>query len=177
MWLIKEAYARPGAAYYRANKLRKLLGNRYYWKGLGADYTYYVANYQTCRRTMVLRDKTPGLLKPLPVPDRPWQHMAADFKNFPRDSKGYNTVCVIINRLTKQTIIIPTTREITSGGFAELYYDRVWRIYGFPEILLTDRGPQFTADFATELSRLCGIRQKLTTAAHPQTDRQTENYN
>ena len=83
--------------------------------------------------------------------------MAADFKNFPRDLKGYDVICVVIDRLTKRIIIIPTTREITSGGFAELYYDRVWRTYGFPEILLTDRGPQFTADFTTELSRLYGV--------------------
>ena len=90
---------------------------------------------------MVPRDKTLGLLKPLPVPDRPWQYMVADFKNFPRDLKGYDAVCVVIDRLTKRIIIIPTTREITSGGFAELYYNRIWRIYGFPEILLMDWGP------------------------------------
>ena len=101
---------------------------------------YYVANCRICRRTMVPRDKTPGLLKPLSVPDRPWQYMAADFKNFPRDSKGYDAVYVVIDRLTKRIIIILTTREITSSGFAELYYDRVWRIYGFPETLLMDRG-------------------------------------
>ena len=90
---------------------------------------------------MVLRDKTPGLFKPLPVPDRPWQHVAADFKNFPKDLKGYNAICVVIDRLIKRTITIPTTREITSSGFAKLYYNRVWRTYGFPEILLMDRGP------------------------------------
>ena len=87
---------------------------------------------------MVPRDKAPGLLKPLPVPDRPWQYMAVNFKNFPRDSKGYDAVCVVIDRLTKRIITIPTTREITSGGFAKLYYDRVWRIYGFLETLLMD---------------------------------------
>ena len=87
------------------------------------------------------RDKTPGLLKPLPVLDQPWQYMAANFKNFPRDSKGYNAVYMVIDRLTKRIIIIPITREITNSGFAKLYYNRVWRIYGFPETLLTDRGP------------------------------------
>ena len=176
-WLIEEAHARPGAAHCGANKLRKLLAARYYWKGLGSDCVRYVANCRTCRRTTVPRDKTPGLLQPLPVPDRPWQHVAADFKNFPKDSQGYDAVCVVIDRLTKRTITLPTTRDITSQGFAELYYDRVWRLYGFPETLLTDRGPQFTADFAKELGQLCGVKQKLSTAGHPQTDGQTENYN
>ena len=75
------------------------------------------------------------------MPVRPWQHMAADFKNFPRDTQGYNTVYVVIDRLTKRIITLPTTRDIINKGFAELYYDRVWRLYGFPETLLTDRGP------------------------------------
>ena len=86
------------------------------------------------------RDKTLGLFKPLPVPDRLWQYVAADFKNFPRNLKGYNAVYVVIDRLTKRIIIILTTCKIINGGFTKLYYDRVWRIYGFLETLLTDRG-------------------------------------
>ena len=67
--------------------------------------------------------------------------MAINFKNFPRDAQGYDTVYVVINFLTKRIIILPTTREIIKEGFTELYYNRVWRLYGFPETLLTDRGP------------------------------------
>ena len=88
-------------AHYGANKLKKVLSAQYYWKGLEADYARYVANYRIYRRITVPRDKTPGLLWPFPVPDQPWQHMVANFKNFPRDAQGYNTVYVVINRLTK----------------------------------------------------------------------------
>ena len=111
-WLIKKAHARPGVAHYGANKLRKVLSAQYYWRGLGADCTRYVANYRIYRRITVPRNKTPGLLRPLPVPDRPWQHMAINFKNFPKDAQGYNAVCVVINRLTKRIIILPITRKI-----------------------------------------------------------------
>ena len=51
--------------------------------------------------------------------------MVADFKNFLKDLKGYDAVCVVIDRLTKRIIIIPITREVISGGFTELYYNRV----------------------------------------------------
>ena len=89
----------------------------------------------------------------MPVPDWPWQHVAADFKSFPTDSKAYE-VCVVIDRLTKQTITLPTTKDVTGRRFAELYYGRVWRLYGFPESMGTDRGPHFNADFAVELAKL-----------------------
>ena len=141
IWLIEEAHVRPGTAYYGANKLQKVLAARYYWKGLRSDYVRYMANYRIYRRITVPRDKTPGLLRLLPVPNQPWQHVAANFKNFPRNTRGYNAVCMVIDRLTKRIITLPTTREITNQGFAELYYNRVWRLYGFPETLLIDRGP------------------------------------
>ena len=168
--LIEEAHARLTAAHCGRRKLKRLLMGRYYWPGMAGDCERYVENYRTCKRTTVPRDKTPGLLHPLPIPDRPWQHIAVDFKSFPRDRKGYDAVCVVINRLTKRTMTLPINKDTTSQGFAELYYDRVWRLYGFPETMTSDRGPQFVAAFADELSRLCGVKQKLSTANHPQTD-------
>ena len=71
-WLIKEVYTRPGAAHCGTNKLRKVLSARYYWRGLRADCAHYMANYRICHRIIVPRDKTPGLLRPFSVLDRPW---------------------------------------------------------------------------------------------------------
>ena len=62
----------------------------------------------------MLLDKTPGLLRPFPVPDRLWQCVAVNFKNFPRDAQDYDAVCVVINRLIKRIITLPTIREITN---------------------------------------------------------------
>ena len=97
-----------------ANKLRRILSARYYWRGLGSDCACYMANCKIYRRTTVPRDKTPGLLRPLLVPDRLWQYVAVDFKNFPRDVQGYDAICMVIDRLTKRIITLPTTWEITS---------------------------------------------------------------
>ncbi|OQE27207.1 hypothetical protein PENNAL_c0986G00585, partial [Penicillium nalgiovense] len=41
-------------------------------------------------------DRTPGLLHPLPIPERPWQHIAMDFRSFPRDRYGYDAVYVVV---------------------------------------------------------------------------------
>ena len=53
----------------------------------------------------------------------------------------------------------------------------MWRYEGFPETVLSDRGPQFVSEFTRELYKLLGITQNLSTAAHPQTDSQTERVN
>jgi len=58
-----------------------------------------------------------------------------------------------------------------------MYYEGPYRIYGLPQEVISDRGPQFRADFTDELSRILGIEWKLATAGHSQTAGQVENLN
>jgi transposase InsO family protein len=55
-----------------------------------------------------------------------------------------------------------------------MFVDRVYRYYGPPDTIVSDRGPQFISDFWNEFTKILGIRLKLSTAEHPQTDGQTE---
>ena len=130
-----------------------------------------------CRRTHVPRDKTPGLLHPLPIGDRCWQHVSFDFKSFPRDKKGFDNVFVIVDRFGKRAFSLPCHKSVTAAQAAELYYKHVWRIYGTPEMATSDRGPQFISAFMDELCKLVGVKQKLSTAYHPQINSSTEVLN
>ena len=58
-----------------------------------------------------------------------------------------------------------------------MFRDNVWKLHGLPESIILDRGPQFVAGIMWELNRVLGIESKLSTAFHPQTDRQTERVN
>jgi len=62
-------------------------------------------------------------------------------------------------------------------GLARLFRDNVWRLHGLPESIISDRGLQFMAGLMKELNEMLGIKSKLSTAFHPQTDRQTERVN
>jgi len=62
-------------------------------------------------------------------------------------------------------------------GLAWLFRDNVWKLYGLPESIISDRGPQFTAGLMKELNKMLGIKSKLSTAFYPQTDEQTERVN
>jgi len=62
-------------------------------------------------------------------------------------------------------------------GLARLFRDNVWKLHGLPESIVSDRGPQFTAEIMRELNRMLGIESKLSTVFHSQTDRQTERVN
>jgi len=72
---------------------------------------------------------------------------------------------------------IPTTEKTLAEGLARLFRDNVWKLHGLPESIISDRGPQFVAGLMRELNEMLGIKSKLSTVFHSQTDRQTERVN
>jgi len=75
------------------------------------------------------------------------------------------------------THFIATTEKMSAKGLAKLFRDQVWRLHGLPESIISDRGVQFAVGIMKKLNSLLGIQTKLSTAYHPQTDRQTERIN
>jgi len=100
-----------------------------------------------------------------------------DFQSLPKDSHGYDAVFVVIDRLSKQPFSIPCYKTTTAKEMARLYIQYIYRIWGAPESIVSDRGPQFVSAFWKEFCRILGIMLKLSTAFHPQTDGQTEIMN
>jgi len=62
-------------------------------------------------------------------------------------------------------------------GLVRLFRDNVWKLHGLPKSIILDRRPQFTAGLMRELNRILGIKSKMSTAFHPQTDGQMERIN
>ena len=93
------------------------------------------------------------------------------------ESNGYNAILVITDRLSKMIIAIPTNMDLTVYGAARLFRDHVWSKHGLPKKVISDRGPQFAAQFMRDLHKLMGVTANISTAYHPQTDGQTERIN
>ena len=83
-----------------------------------------------------------------------------------------DAVLVVCDRLSKMTHFVATTE-----GLARLFQNNVWKLHGLPESVVSDRGPQFAAELTKELNRMLGIKTKLSTVFHSQTDGQTERIN
>ena len=88
-------------------------------------------------------------------------------------AQGYDSILVVVDRLTKMAHFIPTTEKMTAGGLARLFRDNIWKLHGLPESIISDRGPQFAAGVIRELNAMLEIDSKF----HPQTDGQTERMN
>ena len=79
--------------------------------------------------------------------------------------------------MSKITHFVATTEGTSAEGLVRLFRDNVWKLHELPESVVSDRGPQFVAELTKELNKMLGIRTKLSTAFHPQIDRQTERMN
>jgi len=109
--------------------------------------------------------------------EKPWTHISADFITKLPLAQGYDSILVVVDWLTKIVHFIPTMKKTSAEGLARLFRDNVWKLYGLPESIISDRRPQFAAGLMKELNGMLGIESKLSTAFHPQTDGQTERVN
>jgi len=80
----------------------------------------------------------------------------------------------VCDRLLQITHFVATTEGTLAEGLARLFQDNIWKLHGLPESVVSDRGPQFAVELTRELNRMLGIETRLSTAFHPQKDRQME---
>ena len=86
---------------------------------------------------------------PNSVPEKPWVHISVDFITKLLLVQGYNSILVVVDRLTKMVHFILTTEKISAEGLARLFRDNVWKLHGLPESIISDRGPQFMIEIVT----------------------------
>ena len=130
-----------------------------------------------CAASKDTNSKPRGLFHSLPIPDRPRQSMGMDFLGLLPKSNNFNYLLVIIDQLTSQVHLVPTTTTITTKGIAWIVLKEVVRLHDIPESIMPDRETQFTSIFWKALQKLMGTKLLMLTAFHPQTDGATEQAN
>jgi hypothetical protein len=95
---------------------------QYAWPGLGVFINRYYGNCPECRRSRNVRLKPAGLLQPLLIPERVWQHITMNFKLFPPDQNDYDAILVVIDRLGKRFFSLLIRKTCTAAELADLYF-------------------------------------------------------
>ena len=170
------------AGHFGIDKTRELVGRKYYWPSLRKDVENYVRGCDVCLALKALRYKPYGDLQSLPVPTHQWKDLSMDFVTslpLSADWKGdsYNSILVIVDRLTKMVHYELVKVTINALELAEVIINVVVRHHGFPDFIISDRGAIFTSKFWSLLCYFLGIKRRLSTAFHPQTDGQTKRQN
>jgi hypothetical protein len=112
------------------------------------------------------------------VPEWKWEEIAIDFiVGLPRTQVGYDSIWVIVDRLTKVAHFVPVKTTYSVPQLAELYMSRIVCLHGVPKKVVSDRGTQFTSKFWERLHETLDTQLRFSFAYHPQTDGQTERVN
>ncbi|SJL06853.1 uncharacterized protein ARMOST_10195 [Armillaria ostoyae] len=162
----------PGIA-----KTRELIQREYWWPKIQKDVEAYVKGCETCQRTKSNTQAKTAPLHPNAIPTEPWTHISVDMVTGLPDSNGHDALLVIVDRFSKAIILVPCNVELSAAGWARILRDHVYAHHGMPQVVISDRGPQFVSAFMKELYRMLDITQNVSTAFHPQTDGQTEQVN
>jgi len=154
---------------------------RHYWWPRLRHFVYeYVAGCATCQQNKVNTHPTQPPVQPIKsTATKPFQMITQDFiSGLPKTARGYDRVMVVVDHgLMKGVIFIPCSKELTALEAAELHLDHTVKRFGLPEIIISDRDPLFVSKTYRSLMKLCDIKQRVSTAYHPQTDGETERVN
>jgi hypothetical protein len=176
--ILDEAHLSRYSIHPGSTKMYHDLKHHYWWTKMKIEIARYLATCDTCRCVKAIHMKTAGLLQSLPIPTWKWEDISMDFiVGLPRTAKGYHSIWVIIDRLTKIAHFIPVKVKYPVIAYAELYIARILNLHGVPKTIVLDHGPQFVSKFWEELHKSLGTKLLHSSAYHPQTSGQTERVN
>src|SRR5205807_6681492 len=133
----------------------------------------YVKGCMVCQqnKNITHRKKTPLYQIPTDSNAKPFQQIAMDLIMGLPLCDGKDAILTIVDHgCSRAAIFLACTTSIMGPQIAQLYLDHVYKWFGLPTKMISDRDPQFTSHFAKSLTKQLGINQNLSTVVHPQTD-------
>jgi hypothetical protein len=142
------------------------------------DIIEYISLCGTCQRVKAEHQKPTRLLQPLKILEWNWEEIGMDFiVGLPRTQAGYDSIRVIMDRLTKVAHFILVKMTNFGAKLAELYMSKIVCLHGVPKKIVSDRGSQFMSKFWEKLHESMDTKHNFSSAYHPQIDGQTERTN
>ncbi|KAK5927636.1 hypothetical protein CgunFtcFv8_012771 [Champsocephalus gunnari] len=154
-----------------------LIQQRFWWPSMSSDAKKYVAACSICARSKASHRAPAGLLRPLPIPHRPWSHIAMDFVTGLPPSEGNTVILTIVDRFSKAVHFVPLPKLPSALETATRITQHVFRLHGIPLDIVSDRGPQFASRVWKAFCQALGASASLSSGYHPQTNGQTERAN
>ncbi len=175
--VMQLVHSNPSSGHPGIAATLQLLNNKFWWSTLRTDTITFIQNCTVCNTSKSPHQLPAGLLQPLPIPQRPWSHLAIDFVTDLPASQGHNTILTVVDHFSKACRLIPLPKLPTALETSEVLCNNVFRFYGLPEDIVPDRGPQFTSRVWSAFCRRLDINVSLTSGYHPQANGQVERLN
>ncbi|GJT80827.1 putative reverse transcriptase domain-containing protein [Tanacetum coccineum] len=153
--IMRESHKSKYSIHPGSEKMYQDMKKLYWWPNMKADIATYVSKCLTCAKVKAEHQRPSGLLVQPAIPEWKWDNITMDFiTKLPKSSQGFDTIWVIVDRLTKSAHFLPIRENDPFDKLARLYLNRIVARHERPKAL------------GTELS--------MSTAYHPETDGHSE---
>nr|GEZ71963.1 reverse transcriptase domain-containing protein [Tanacetum cinerariifolium] len=157
------------------DKMYQDLKPLHWWPNMKTDIAMYVSKCLTYAKVKAEHQKPSRLLQQPKIPVWKWEMITMDFlSGLPRTPSGYDTIWVIIDRLTKSTHFLPIKKIDSMEKLTRLYLKEIVCRHVVPVSIISDRDSHFTSRFWRSLQEALGTNLDMSIAYHPQTDGQSE---
>nr|GEV85412.1 putative reverse transcriptase domain-containing protein [Tanacetum cinerariifolium] len=158
-----------------SDKMYQDLKKLYWWLNMKADIATFVSKCLTCAKLKAEHQKPSGLLQQPEILEWKWEKIAMDFvSRLLRTPSGYDSIWVIVDRLTKSAYFLPMKKTDSIEKLAQQYLKEIVCRHGVPVLIISDRDSLFTSRFWKTLQEALGTQLNLITAYHPQMDGQSD---
>ncbi|GJR40352.1 putative reverse transcriptase domain-containing protein [Tanacetum coccineum] len=173
--IMHESHKSKYSIHPGSDKMYQDMKKLYWWPNMKADIATYVSKCLTCAKVKAEHQRPSGLLVQPEIPQWKWDNITMDFvTKLPKSSQGYDTIWVIVDRLTKSAIFTPMRETDSMEKLARMYLKEVVTRHGIPVSIICDRDPRFASNFWRSLQKDLGTSLDMSTVYHPQTDGQSE---
>jgi hypothetical protein len=164
--------------HFGQDKTIELIRQNFWWPKMDETIIDYIQSCVECQKNKTACYLKYGLLQPLELPYAPWRSIAMDFITNLPESTGCDQLWVVVDRFTKMAHFIPLQKDgkITTD-LAKIFAKEIWKLHGLPTDIVSDRDSRFTSTTWKAFIGTLGIKPRMSTAFHPQTDGQTERLN
>ncbi|GJR86893.1 putative reverse transcriptase domain-containing protein [Tanacetum coccineum] len=146
--IMHESHKSKYSIHLGSDKMYQDMKKLYWWPNMKADIATYVSKCLTCAKVKAEHQRPSGLLVQPKIPEWKWDNITMDFvTKLPKTSQGYDTIWVIVDRLTKSAIFTPMRETDPLDKLARMYLKEVVTRHGIPVSIIY-----------------------MSTAYHPQTD-------
>ncbi|GJR27051.1 putative ribonuclease H-like domain-containing protein [Tanacetum coccineum] len=175
--IMHESHKSKYSIHPGSDKMYQDMKKLYWWPNMKADIATYVNKCLTCAKVKAEHQRPSGLLVQPKIPEWKWDNITMDFvTKLPKTSQGYDTIWVIVDRLTKSAIFTPMRETDPLDKLARMYLKEVSEDMEFPSTIICDRDPRIRILISSPpvIQNALGTNLDMSTAYHPQTDGQSE---
>nr|GEY39196.1 putative reverse transcriptase domain-containing protein [Tanacetum cinerariifolium] len=163
--IIHESHKSKYSVHPGSDKMYQYMKKLYWWPYMKANIATYVSKCLTCVRVKAEHQRPSGLLVQPKIPEWKWDNITMYFNTkLPKSSQGYDTIWVIVDRLTKSSHFLSIRENDPLDKLVRLYLNRIVARHGIPFLIICDRDEKFTSNFWRSFQKALGTDISMSTA-------------